>query len=209
MNHSWYSLVMNNEFAGEDDFKLEGAAFIDMRLLDQLSDIRDLCAAFAENPIEKNSKPLSEAATNHLKAMHIALEQIDDKSGSEENINEMVEYAVGLEKQRVAFLNEIDDKEYESYTVAIDDYEVVRDHLLQEECDDDESIAGHIYNLYQTSFQIDINQLSAISTSNYEEKPSVKRKAMLKKIGLQALDVAKVSLGVYIGIAAAKKSKLL
>ncbi|USN96271.1 MAG: hypothetical protein H6797_04315 [Candidatus Nomurabacteria bacterium] len=202
---------MNHEFTGEDDFKLEGTAFIDMRILDQLSDIKDLCTAFAEKPLLKNGDPLEKAASAHLSAVRIALEQIDDESGSVENINEMIEYARGLEIQRVAFLNEISGSKDEPYTVANDAFDSLRSYLLESESDDndDESVAEQVLELYQMCFQADMNQLSAISAENYEQKPSVKRKELLKKIGFQALDVAKVGLGVFVGIAAAKKSKLI
>lgn len=111
---------------------------------------------------------------------------------------------------RVSFLNEFHPNSDEPYVVAVDAYDDLSEILLDDdESEEVEDPIDTILDLYQVSFQVDVNRLSSISTAEYSERPDVKRKEALKKIGAHALDVAKVGLGVFIGIAAAKKSRIL
>lgn len=198
---------MHNEFLGEE-YTPEGPAFIDARLLDQLDSIKQLCAEFTNKPLEHNAKKLGDAITSHISSLRIALEQMDD-SGGEQTINEMISYVKGLEIYRVSFLNEFHLNNDEPYVVAVDAYDDLYEILLDDECDEVDDPIDTILDLYQVSFQVDVNRLSSISTAEYSERPDVKRKEVLKKIGAHALDVAKVGLGVFIGITAAKKSRIL
>jgi len=198
---------MSNEFQPED-FQLKGAAFIDARLIDQVTSLNELFAAFAEKPNDKMSEPITTTVTAHLESINIALGELDNGSTSQENVDELLDYAKGLEKLRIDFLNELDGAESPAYTLAEEDYSEMRDHLLDEECEDHESAAFHVYQMYKTSLGIDIGQLEQISLMEYQKRPNVKRKETLKKVGSQTLDVAKVGLGVFIGIAVAKKAKV-
>lgn len=196
----------------QHEFTPEGSASIDVRLFDQLSCIQDLCHIFASKPSAANAKLLANAASDHLKSARIAFEQFDEQDSEDgESLMELVAYAKGLEMQRVTFLNELDQSEESHFVVADHGYESVLDHLMSEECDCDEYItaADHVYDLYQSSFQVDMDQLSTISSENYEKSPEGRRKEMMRQIGRSALDVAKIGIGVFIGIAAAKKSKLI
>lgn len=210
----WYSFVMSYEFP-EAEFRPEGQAFIDIRLLDQLTSMRELCMAYANKPSQTNSKLLTELAQAHLKSIRIALDQLEEGSGGETNANDIVAYAKGLEIIRVNFLNELADAdpEYPIYEVAEGNYDAILDHLVdledydEDDEDDDESVADLVYTLYQLSLSIDLNKFANNSTSEYEQKPETRRKRMIRKIGKQALDVAKISVGVFIGMAAASKIK--
>lgn len=208
---------MNSEFSEKDELKPSTEAFIDMRLMDQMSDIKDLCAAFAQKPLAENAQPLSEALSLHLVSFRMALEQVDNGSASYKNFNAIIDYTQGLEINRVAFLNEISGEENEFYAVS-PDYDDLRDRMLDfedcegncgdEECNS-EGVADHLYSVYAESLQNHINHFSAISASIYGNLPSTKRKEMLKKVGIEALDFAKISLATFAGVALAKKLKLI
>lgn len=201
---------MSYDFS-QHEFTPEGSAFIDARLFDQLEDIQSLCSVFSLRPNKINAKKLEEASSEHMKSALIAFRQFNEDSMEENSIEELVAYAKGLEMQRITFLNNIHQSEEPTYVVADNDYEALLDHLLCEECDCDEepTPADHVFDLYQSSFQVDLNQLSTISTDAYEKTPEGRRKEFMKKLGKHALGVAKVGLGVFIGIAAAKKSKII
>lgn len=195
----------------QHEFTPEGSAFIDARLFDQLEDIQSLCNVFSLRPNEINAKRLEEASSEHMKSALIAFQQFNEESTEGNHIENLVAYAKGLEMQRIAFLNNIHPSEESTYVVADEQYEALLDHLLCEECDCEEepTPADHVFDLYQSSFQVDLNQLSTISTDAYEKTPEARRKEFMRKFGKHALGVAKVGLGVFIGIAAAKKSKFI
>lgn len=197
---------MNHEFS-DADFTLEGQAFIDARLLDQLTSIQQLCASYAQKPSEANSKLLSDAANAHLQSVRIAFDHIEENTAHDLAVEEIYAYAKGLETQRVTFLNEFNDADdAQAYELADEDYDMAREHLLdEEERDDEDSPADHFLNIYSLSLNIDLNQFAANSISSYEQKPEVKRKEKLKKFGSHVLDVAKISAGVFIATTLANK----
>ena len=207
---------MNNEPMGSEEFTLEGQASMDVRILDQLSDIKKLCVEFAAKPLAENAQPLSEAWAAHLAAVRIALATIDKHDGTKKNAEELVRYAKGLEIHRIAFLNEISDSEDDEYDVSFLYDEILKGIADSVDCDDvgcdsclsDDSL-DQIYQLYAGSLQEDMTQFSEESIDIYGNLPTTKRKELMKKIGHHVADVAKVSFGVVIGIAVAKKSKLL
>ncbi|MCA9334836.1 hypothetical protein KC953_01710 [Candidatus Saccharibacteria bacterium] len=201
------------------EFTPEGQAFIDARLLDQLTSMRDMCADYASKPNEKKSKLLSDVANAHLKSVRLAFEHIDDISTSDEHaITELFAYANGLEAHRVAFLNEIDgngSEESPAYYTAVREYEAARDYLLggddldeddeEFEFDDDLNAIDHFYNLYGASLNVDLNQFASNCVEKYQKTPEYRRSAILRKLGSHALDIAKISAGVFIGVRLAKK----
>ena len=208
---------MNSEFSEQDELQPSTEAFIDMRLMDQMADIKDLCVAFAQKPLAENAQPLSEALSLHLVSLRMALEQVDNGSASYKNFNAIIDYTQGLEINRVTFLNEISGKENEHYAVS-SDYDELRERMLDfEDCegncgDEDcnsEGVTDHLYSVYAESLQNHINNFSAISASIYGNLPSTKRKEKLRKIGFEALGIAKITLGTVAGVAIAKKLKLL
>lgn len=196
---------MNNEPMDIEKFSLSSEAFMDARILDQLDDVKELCVAFVEKPFVKEAQPLTEAVAAHLAAVRIVLDQIDDKTDSPENVDEMLSYVNGLDAMRVTFLKDICDQDtLESIVGFIED-----DELDDDESDEESgSLTDDIFQMYKQGFQKDLQVLSAIGASEYEGKPSTKRKRMLKKVGHHALGVAKIAGGVVAGLAIVKKSKL-
>lgn len=201
---------MSYDFS-QHEFTPEGSASIDAHLLDQLSCIEDLCKIFSLKPNHANAKLLADIASTHLKSVRIAFDQFDVDSEGTDAASDLVAYAKGLEMQRISFLNNIEQSEESSYVIADHEYEALLEHLVEEECecDDYTTAADHVYHLYQTSFQVDMDQLATLSSEKYEKSPVGRRKEMLRKVGRHAIDAAKVGIGVFIGIAAAKKSKII
>lgn len=205
---------MSYEFSNAE-FTSEGQAFIDARLFEQLVAMRDLCTHYASKPSEKNSKILTDAANAHLKSIRLAFEHVEANSTNQEHvINELFSYASGLESHRVKFLNELDgngSEESPAYYTAIREYEAAREYLLDSDDleddddefefdDDDASVVDHFYNLYGASLNVDLNQFASSCVEKYQQTPEFKRKEMLRKIGSHALDIAKISAGVFVGI---------
>lgn len=195
----------------QHEFTPEGTAFIDARLFDQLDCIQNLSNVFSLRPNATNAKRLESACSDHLKSAYIAFQQFDGESADDDSITDLVAYAKGLEKQRITFLNELELTEDHTYTVADHEYETILEHLLTEacECEDYENDVDHVFDLYQSSFQYDMNQLATISSEKYGNSPEAKRKEFMRQLGRHALDITKMSLGVFIGIAAAKKAKII
>lgn len=88
---------------------------------------------------------------------------------------------------------------------------------MDDDEEDDDQDGGHqafdikdwAMDMYEYFLQMDMNTLEAVSIEAYAEKPSTKRRERMIQLGRQALDVAKIGAGVVIGIAIAKRSKLL
>lgn len=202
---------MNSYDFSQHEFTPEGSAFIDARLFDQLESIQNLSNVFSLRPNATNAKRLESACSDHLKSVLIAFQQFDSESAGDDSIIDLVAYAEGLEKQRITFLNELELSDEHKYTLATHEYKAVLEHLLTEECDceDFENDVEHVFDIYQGSLQFDMNQLATMSSEKYNNSPEGKRKEFIRQLGRHAFDLTKIGLGVVIGIAAAKKSKII
>lgn len=202
---------MNNEFPGTD-FTLEGQALLDASLLDQMKHISEFYAAHLTSPSEANSLLLTNALNTHLDTVKLVFEKLDDKSNSTENIDELIAYARGLEKNRVATLNDLhkpSGDEDPIYEVAEEEIDLLREYLIDEdqEREDEMSIADHLYNFYAASLQADVQYFASKNASDYHKRPEVIRKERLKKIGSRALDIGIASVGTFIAMSIVNKFK--
>lgn len=205
---------MNHEFS-ETEFTLEGQALMDASLLDQMKHISELYAAHLANPSEANSVLLTDILNTHLDTVKLVFEKLDDKSNSTQNIDELIAYARGLEINRVATLNSLhlpkDDSEDAIYEVAEEELDYLREYLTDEdredEYEDDLSIAEHMYNFYAASLQADVRYFATKNATDYHNRPEVKRKEKLKKLGARALDIGIASAGAFIAMSIVNKFK--
>lgn len=207
---------MNSEFRGVEAFEPSSSAKIDLLIFEQIDDLKEKYSSFARKPLSKNSEPLEEAATDHLESVQYVLNYLDDGTTSEENIDNLVKYAKGLETNRVKELKKIDSSNEDAYKVG-NIYDKIKDAYINiDDLDDNErefltnrTVAEVVFIHYEEMFRIDMNIFSQSSVENYKEKPSTKRREKFIKIGRHAAiasaDIAKIGMGIAAGIIIAKK----
>lgn len=187
----------------------EGLAFLDQGIQEQFGSLLELCVQYAGKPVSKNDNLMQKAVDTHMSGMRGFIKLLDDKTNTPENIDSVLTYIKGMEVMRVDFLNLLSGEDGPTYITANDDLDGMRDDLFADEDEiPEEPVAGIFYHVYEYSFNRDIAQFRSASESKYEERPGAAGRKLLRKLGSHTLDVAKISVGVVAGIAAAKKLRL-
>ncbi len=192
-----------NERLPQDQHE-EGFGFVDQEIHKQLELMEPLWAAYKDKPVGKTSRHLDKAIKSHLESVKIALEVMEKEYDEGAYFTAAMTYTRGFEQARVDMLNRLTESAQFSITSADDDEE------FQEFLEDtDVPVSEAVYSMYEWALGVDKKKLDEMCVADYYEKPSTLRKERMKLIGGHALDVAKMSAGVLIGVAVAKRAKLL
>lgn len=198
-------------------YPVEGFGLMDEKVNKEFEGLVPLFEAYILKPVEKNSKPLVEALANYSESVETALTELRAGHDSDKLVTSLVTYVQDLGSRRVAILNKLTQSE-SFKTVQFDVNEHPQQALdMDDDEEDDEQDGAHqafdikdwAMDMYEYFLQMDMNTLEAVSIEAYAEKPSTKRRERMMQLGRHALDVAKIGAGVVIGIAIAKRSKLL
>lgn len=187
----------------------------------QIDGMEKLWSDFAKYPYGEVSDNLETTTSLHTEAVEEALHSLRDQCVSEEEVRERTFlYVTGLETRRAAMLEKLFG-ESEISNFMLTPRAITPDEMITVcEAFDDATAASTdgveirdeveiASEYYANVFQQDMLELERCAIIEYVNRPEARRTEIASKIGRHCLDIAKVGVGVVVGIAVAKRSKLL
>ncbi len=192
----------------------------------QIDGMQKQWAAYKDAPYGDEADNLYKIITLHIESMEEALGACRDQySDDDEALESMFRYVQGKEMLRAKFLEELfsesEPNDFELAPRAESAAEMISMVQSSEESGEfyaESSVSGEmeyhdqvelVRDYYTKVLTEDMYKLGYYSTAEYGNRPSVRRREVMHKIGGHCLDIAKVGIGVVAGIAVAKKAKLL